>query len=176
MLASFCSWRSGGCGEGPTARTWGSLGSSPTAVPGHLQPLECSALKPSIQACGNDPMGFPSLAAHLRACYRHPPLTTHLFVCGLLQCPVLETLPAVYLLLKDTLVGTSLVVQWVGICLPVQGTVVQSLVGKILHAVEQLSPCATTTEPAAATTEACTPRACALWPERPLQRDPVHHS
>ena len=57
-----------------------------------------------------------------------------------------------------------------GICLPMQGTGVRSLGGKILHATEQLSPCATTTEPAAA---GCTPRACAPWRERPPQRDPT---
>ena len=41
---------------------------------------------------------------------------------------------------------TSLVAQWLRICLPMQGTGVRS--GKIPHAAEQLSPCATTTEPA----------------------------
>ena len=46
------------------------------------------------------------------------------------------------------ILGTSLVAQWLRICLPMQGTWVQSLVGKIPHATEQLSPCATTTEPA----------------------------
>ena len=38
-------------------------------------------------------------------------------------------------------------VQWLRICLPMQGTQVQSLVGKISHALGQLSLCATTTEP-----------------------------
>ena len=41
----------------------------------------------------------------------------------------------------------SLVVQWLRIRLPVQGTRVQALVWKIPHAAEQLSPCATTPEP-----------------------------
>ena len=45
-------------------------------------------------------------------------------------------------------IGTSLVVQWLRIRLPMQGTWVRSLVREIPHAVEQLSPCATTTEPA----------------------------
>ena len=42
---------------------------------------------------------------------------------------------------------TSLVVQWLGIHLPTQGTQVRSLVWKIPLAVGQLSLCATTTEP-----------------------------
>jgi len=42
--------------------------------------------------------------------------------------------------------GTFLVVQWLRICLLMQGTQVQFLVGKILHAMGQLSLCATTTE------------------------------
>ena len=55
---------------------------------------------------------------------------------------------------------TSLVVQWIGICLLMLGTWIQSWVckpwyGKILYVVEQLSPCA-------ATIEAHLPRACAL--------------
>ena len=37
-------------------------------------------------------------------------------------------------------------VQWLRICLPMQGTHVRSLSGKILHALEQLSPGATNTE------------------------------
>ena len=43
--------------------------------------------------------------------------------------------------------GASLVVQWLGICLPMQGTWVWALVRKIPHAAEQLGPWATTTEP-----------------------------
>ena len=43
--------------------------------------------------------------------------------------------------------GTSLVAQWLRIRLPMQGTWVRALVQEDLHAVEQLSPCATTTEP-----------------------------
>ena len=42
---------------------------------------------------------------------------------------------------------TSLVAQWWRIHLPMQGTRVWALVRKIPHAVEQLSPCATTTKP-----------------------------
>ena len=44
-------------------------------------------------------------------------------------------------------VGTSLVALWLRICLPVQGTQVDPWSGKIPHAAEQLSLCATTTEP-----------------------------
>ena len=55
---------------------------------------------------------------------------------------------------------TSLVVQWIGICLLMLGPWIQSWVcepwfGKILYVAEQLSPCA-------ATIEAHLPRACAL--------------
>ena len=42
---------------------------------------------------------------------------------------------------------TSLVVQWLRIHLPMQGTWVQSLVRKIPYALEQLSHCAASTEP-----------------------------
>ena len=42
----------------------------------------------------------------------------------------------------------SLVAQWLRIRLSMQGTQVRALVRKIPRAVEQLSPCATTTEPA----------------------------
>ena len=49
--------------------------------------------------------------------------------------------------LRVRLPGASLVAQWLRICLPVQGTRVRALVRKIPHAMEQLSPRATTTEP-----------------------------
>ena len=42
---------------------------------------------------------------------------------------------------------TSLMVQWIRICLPMRRTWVQSLVQIVTHAAEQLSPCTTTTEP-----------------------------
>ena len=42
--------------------------------------------------------------------------------------------------------GTSLVAQWLRICLPVQGHGFDPWSRKIPHAAEQLSPCATTTE------------------------------
>ena len=42
----------------------------------------------------------------------------------------------------------SLVVQWLRICLPMQGTRFKPWSGKIPHAVEQLGPWATITEPA----------------------------
>ena len=41
--------------------------------------------------------------------------------------------------------GTSLVVQWIGICLPMRGTWVRPLAQEIPHASEQLSPCVTST-------------------------------
>ena len=44
-------------------------------------------------------------------------------------------------------VGTSLMVEWAGIHLPMQGTQVRSMVQRIPRAVGQLSPCTTTTEP-----------------------------
>ena len=44
--------------------------------------------------------------------------------------------------------GTSLVVQWLRICLPVQGRGFDPWSGRIPHAAEQLSLCATSTEPA----------------------------
>ena len=76
----------------------------------------------------------------------------------------------------------SLVVQWLKILLPMQGTRVRARSGKIPQAAEQLSLRATTTEPAlcsrahepqllslcATTTEACVPRANAPQ-EKPLQ-------
>ena len=43
---------------------------------------------------------------------------------------------------------TSLVAQWLRVCLPCRGHEVKPWSGKIPHAAEQLSPCATTTEPA----------------------------
>ena len=50
--------------------------------------------------------------------------------------------------LKDLNIrGTSLVVQCLGIHLPLQGTQVNPWSRKIPHAAEQLSPCAATTEP-----------------------------
>ena len=63
------------------------------------------------------------------------------------------------------LIKTSLVVQWMGICLLMQATQIRFLVWKIPHALEQLSPYATTTESElwrlrAGTTEALVPRIC----------------
>ena len=71
--------------------------------------------------------------------------------------------------------------QWLRICLPMQGTQVQSLVWEDPIATEQLSPCALLLSlhsgarvpqllsPRAATTEVRVPRACALQQEKPLQ-------
>ena len=53
-----------------------------------------------------------------------------------------------YKILKIQCLGASLVAQWLRIHLPMQGTQFEPCSGKIPHAVEQLSPCATTTEPA----------------------------
>ena len=69
-------------------------------------------------------------------------------------------------------------VQWLRIRLPMQGTRVRALVRKIPHAAEQLSPCATTTEPVltnlrATTTEACAPRARALQREATSMGSPA---
>ena len=50
-------------------------------------------------------------------------------------------------LLQECRRGTFLVAQWIGICLPMQGTWVRSLVQKIPHAMEELSPQTTTIEP-----------------------------
>ena len=49
--------------------------------------------------------------------------------------------------IKDLSVRASVVVQWLRIHLPMQGTWAQSLVGKIPHILGQQSLCATTTEP-----------------------------
>ena len=59
---------------------------------------------------------------------------------------------------------TSLVVQWLRICLAVQGTPVQSLVQEDPNALGQRSPCATTTE-------AHAPRIHALQQEKPLKQE-----
>lgn len=53
-------------------------------------------------------------------------------------------------------------VQWLGICLPIQGTRVQSLDWEDATCSRQLRPCATTAE-------ACTPRAHGLQQEKPPQ-------
>ena len=68
----------------------------------------------------------------------------------------------------------SLVAQWLRIFLPMQGHGFKPWSEKIPHAVEQLSPCTTTTEPVlyspqATTTEARVPRACAPQQEKPPQ-------
>ena len=69
---------------------------------------------------------------------------------------------------------TSLVVQWMGVCLPMQGTQVWSLVGRFHMPQSNYSPHTTTTEPIleipwATTTEARVPRAYAPQQEKPLQ-------
>ena len=70
----------------------------------------------------------------------------------------------------------SLVGQWLGICLPMQGYGFSPWSGKIPRATGELSPCAITTEPAF-------PRACAPQ-EKPPQCEarapqgiaPTHHN
>ena len=62
--------------------------------------------------------------------------------------------------LKNTIIGTCLVVQWLRIHLPMQGTQVRALVQEDPNAAEQLSLCATTTE-------ARVPRARAPQQEKP---------
>ena len=70
---------------------------------------------------------------------------------------------------KKSKQGTSLVVQWLRIHLPMQGTQVQSLVwedpwfGRIPHVTGQLSPWMTTTE-------SFTPTAL-LWNEKPVKQE-----
>ena len=59
--------------------------------------------------------------------------------------------------------GHLRVAQWRRFCLPTQGAQIWSLAWEDSTAMEQLSPCITTTE-------ACAARACALWKEKPLQR------
>ena len=72
----------------------------------------------------------------------------------------------------------SLVVQWLRICLPMQGTQVQSLIQKIPHAADQRSPRATTIEPelqspGAAATEAWVPQSpCSTAREATAVRSP----
>ena len=48
---------------------------------------------------------------------------------------------------KTPLRQTFLVIQWLRICLPAQGTQVQSLVWETPHAAGQLGLCATITDP-----------------------------
>ena len=49
---------------------------------------------------------------------------------------------------RNSIMGASVVAQWLRICLPMQGHGFEPWSGKIPHAAEQLSPCATTTESA----------------------------
>ena len=62
--------------------------------------------------------------------------------------------------LKLMLPGTSLAVQWLRICLPMQGTWFDPWSGRIPHAPGS---------PSAASTEAHALRDCARWQEKPLQ-------
>ena len=68
------------------------------------------------------------------------------------------------IILRST-IGTSLIVQWIRIYCQFRGNGFDPWSGKILYAVEQLIPQATTTEPEA--TEACVSTACALQREEP---------
>ena len=77
--------------------------------------------------------------------------------------------------------GTSLVVQWVRICLPKEGTWVQSLVWEDFTHMEQPCLCATTSEPQfqsprAATTEAHMRKASALQRESHHNEKSEHRS
>ena len=78
---------------------------------------------------------------------------------------------------------TCLVVQWIRIHLPMQGIWIDNWSGKLPQTTEQLSLCATNTEPAPQnpraattetillkTTEAHAPRACGLQQEKPPQQ------
>ena len=71
-------------------------------------------------------------------------------------------------------IGASLVAQWLRFCQPCRGHGFEPWSRKIPHAMDQLSPCASTTEPAlcsprATTTEAHAPRARAPEQEKPPQ-------
>ena len=78
---------------------------------------------------------------------------------------------------------TSLVVQWIRICLPMQGTWVQSLIWKDPMCYRETKPCATTTElvlqsrraeitePMSHDCWSLRPRACAPQQGKPLQRE-----
>ena len=70
---------------------------------------------------------------------------------------------------NNKILWASLVVQWLRICLLMQGTRVRALSGKIPHAVEQLGPWATTTEPARLEPVLCNKRG--RNSERPMHRD-----
>ena len=72
-----------------------------------------------------------------------------LFLQGLLEVSVsFYPQPFNLFCIKDSgSPGTSLVVQWLRICLPTQGHRFEPRSGKIPHAAEQLRPCATTTAP-----------------------------
>ena len=76
--------------------------------------------------------------------------------------------PSIYLqslnTIKILLPWTCLVIHWIRICLSMRGTGVQSLSGKIPHALEQLSPCVTTTEPVLSSPQAATTEAMHLEP------------
>ena len=65
--------------------------------------------------------------------------------------------------------GFPLVVQRLGVCLPMQRTQVHSLVRKIPCATEQLGPVPQLLSLRVTTTEACIPRAYALQQKKPLQ-------
>ena len=65
--------------------------------------------------------------------------------------------------MKTVLHWTSLVAQWLRICLPMQGTLIHPWSRKIPTCHEAISPWATTTEPML--------RACVLQQERPPQRE-----
>ena len=77
---------------------------------------------------------------------------------------------------KNESPGTSLVVQWLRICLPMQGTQVRSLVGELrshmprgneARAPQLLSPCATTREPACHRLQS----PCTTTREKPTRRN-----
>ena len=63
---------------------------------------------------------------------------------------------------KKAMILTSLEVQWLRVCLPVQGTWIQSLV-------QEDPTCHRATKPT--TTESLHPRVCALQEEKPLQEE-----
>ena len=76
--------------------------------------------------------------------------------------------------MSNSLYRASLVVQWLRIHLPMQGTQVPPPVGEDPHASEQLTPCATTTETALWSPGSLEPVPCNERSHR--SEKPTHHN
>ena len=105
--------------------------------------LWTALLKPKSAQCGRCPRNYP-IGGH---CPHHPKCT-HISFSWLSRKWKTSFKSSCQSSLKTHRSWTALVAQWLRICLPMQGTQVRSWSGKIPHAMDQLSPCATTTEPA----------------------------